>query len=106
VASTLLGDGRIQQDGPELGLDERATAPEDFAYYARVLRERMLASERCRSTRTVTTLVDGQFVPRLTGKRYEVRNARRVVDARYLPHRYRLKSRAVRHYARGLQRGG
>ena len=44
VASTLLGDGVIQQDGPEAGLHERATAPEVCAYYARVLRERMLAS--------------------------------------------------------------
>ena len=37
VASTLLGGGRIQQDGPEAGLHERATAPEICAYYARVL---------------------------------------------------------------------
>jgi hypothetical protein len=44
VASTLLGDGRIQRDGPEAGLHERATTPEVCAYYARVLRERMLAS--------------------------------------------------------------
>ena len=44
VASTLLGDGRIQPDGPEAGLHERATAPEICAYYARVLRERMLGS--------------------------------------------------------------
>ena len=43
VASTLLGEGRIQANGPEAGLHERATAPEVCAYYARVLRERMLA---------------------------------------------------------------
>jgi ribulose 1,5-bisphosphate synthetase/thiazole synthase len=42
VASTLLGDGGIQEDGPEAGLHKRATAPEVCAYYARVLRERML----------------------------------------------------------------
>ena len=42
VASTLLGGGRIQQDGPEAGLHERATAPEVCAYYDRVLRERMV----------------------------------------------------------------
>ena len=28
VPSTLLGGGRIQQEGPETGLHERATAPE------------------------------------------------------------------------------
>ena len=37
VASTLLGDGRIQQTGPEAGLHERASVPEVCAYYARVL---------------------------------------------------------------------
>ena len=36
VASTLLGDNRIQADGPEAGLHERASAPEICAYYARV----------------------------------------------------------------------
>ena len=35
--------GRVQQDGPEAGLHERATAPEICAYYDRVLRDRMLA---------------------------------------------------------------
>src|ERR671921_916229 len=44
VASTLLGDGRVQERGPEAGLHERATAPEICAYYGRVLSERMLAS--------------------------------------------------------------
>ena len=42
VASTLLGQGRVQQDGPEAGLHERATAPEISAYYDRVLRDRMI----------------------------------------------------------------
>ena len=45
VASTLLGDGSVQQDGPEAGLHERATAPEIRDYYARVL-ERMTDSGR------------------------------------------------------------
>src|ERR1044072_8739504 len=37
VASTLLGDGSLQPDGPEAGLHERASAPEVCAYYDRVL---------------------------------------------------------------------
>src|SRR6185503_10354010 len=37
VASTLLGGGRVQSDGPEKGLHERATAPEVCAYYTQVL---------------------------------------------------------------------
>jgi NAD(P)-binding Rossmann-like domain len=84
VPSTLLGDGGIQQDGPEAGLHERATAPEICAYYARVLRERMLASGRVSFYPNCDYLGGGRFLSRLSGRRYEVRGRRRVVDARYL----------------------
>ena len=84
VASTLLGGGRVQQDGPEAGLHERATAPEICAYYARVLRERMLGSGRVSFYPSCNYVGDGQFVSRLSGQRYEVRARRRIVDARYL----------------------
>jgi hypothetical protein len=84
VASTLLGDGGIQQTGPEAGLHERATAPEICAYYDRVLRERLLASGKVSFFPNCDYLGDGQFVSRVSGKRYEVRGRRRIVDARYL----------------------
>lgn len=84
VASTLLGDGRIQKGGPEAGLHERATAPEICAYYARVLRERMLGSGRVSFYPSCDYVGEGQFVSRLSGERYEVRVGRRVVDARHL----------------------
>ena len=84
VASTLLGGGRIQQDGPEAGLHERATAPEICAYYARVLRERMLASGKVSFYPNCDYLGDGQFVSRLSGQQYEVAASARIVDARYL----------------------
>jgi hypothetical protein len=84
VASTLLGDARIQQDGPETGLYERATAPEVCAYYARVLRQRMLGSGKVSFYPNCDYLGEGQFVSRLSGKRYQVRTRRRVVDAHYL----------------------
>ena len=84
VASTLLGDGRIQQDGPEAGLHERATAPEVCAYYARVLRERMPGSGRVSFFPNCDYVDEGQFVSRLSAKRYEVRVKRRIVDAHYL----------------------
>jgi hypothetical protein len=83
VASTLLGEGRIQATGPEAGLHERATAPEVCAYYARVLRERMVDPGKVSFYPNCDYLGDGQIVSRLSGRRYEVR-ARRVVDARYL----------------------
>jgi hypothetical protein len=84
VPSTLLGGGRIQQDGPEAGLHERATAPEVCSYYERVLRERMIASGKVSFYPNCEYMGDGRFVSRLSGKRYEVRGPRRVVDASYL----------------------
>jgi hypothetical protein len=84
VPSTLLGGGRIQQEGREAGLHERATAPEVCAYYARVLHERMLASGKVSFHPNCDYLGDGQFVSRLSGQRYEVRGKRRLVDAHYL----------------------
>jgi hypothetical protein len=84
VASTLLGGGRVQQDGPEAGLHERATAPEICGYYARVLRERMLGSGHVSFYPNCDYVGDREFVSRLSGQRYEVRVRRRVVDARYL----------------------
>lgn len=87
VASTLLGEGRIQQHGPEAGLHERATAPEVCAYYARVLDDRLVGPGRVRFFSGCDHVGGGRFVSRVSGRRYEVRVRRRVVDARYLaPH--------------------
>lgn len=83
VASTLLGDGRIQATGPEQGLHERATAPEVVAYYARVL-ERLTASGRLTFFPNSEYLGGTEFVSLLSGKRYEVAGSPRMVDARYL----------------------
>jgi hypothetical protein len=84
VASTLLGDGRVQGDGPEAGLPERATAPELRAYYARVLLDRLLRSGKVSFYPGCEYVGDRRFVSRLSGKRYEVRGRPRVVDAHYL----------------------
>ncbi len=84
VASTLLGDGSLQQDGPEAGLHERATAAEVCAYYDRVLRARLLASGKVSFYPNCEYLGEGRFVSRVSGRRYEVGGRRRVVDARYL----------------------
>ncbi|WP_347343630.1 NAD(P)-binding protein [Jatrophihabitans telluris] len=87
VASTLLGAGRVQDDGPEAGLQERATAPEICAYYARVLTTRMLASGKVRFFPNCEYTGDRQFVSRVSGRRYEVEGRCRLVDAHYLsPH--------------------
>src|SRR5687768_8070364 len=47
VASTELGTGSLQTEGPEAGLHERATAPEICAYYESVM-ERLLRTGRVR----------------------------------------------------------
>ncbi|WP_043498345.1 NAD(P)-binding protein [Georgenia sp. SUBG003] len=83
VASTLLGDGRLQPAGPEAGMHERATAPEICAYYTRVM-QRMLRTGKVTYYPGCDYLGDGRFVSRLSGRRYEVRGRPRVVDARYL----------------------
>jgi hypothetical protein len=83
VASTLLGGGRVQQDGPEAGLHERATAPEICAYYTSVL-HRMTRSSQVSFHPLCDYLGGGRFVSRVSGKTFDVRVRRQVVDARYL----------------------
>ena len=84
VPSTLLGGGRVQMDGPEAGLHERATAAEVCAYYGQILAERMLATGKVEHFPSCEYLGDGQFVSRVSGRRYEVSDGCRIVDARYL----------------------
>ncbi len=84
VASTLLGGGSLQHDGPEAGLHERAAAPEVCAYYERVLRTRLLASGKVCFYSNCDYLGEGRFVSRVSGRHHKVRGRRRIVDARYL----------------------
>ena len=84
VASTLLGGGRLQQHGPETGLQERATVSEITAYYGNVLTERMLESGKVEFFGSCEYLGDRTFVSRISGHRFEVPQRCRVVDARYL----------------------
>ncbi len=83
VASTLLGGGRVQQDGPEAGLHERADQATICAYYEDVLAERMTGPGRVDFLPGCD--VEGRTaVDRTTGERWEVPARCRVVDARYL----------------------
>lgn len=87
VASTALGNGEVQQDGPESGLQERARRAEILAYYDHVLFRRLVGSGR------VTFLGaheyherDGHHVATslVSGEDTTVVVQRRVVDATYL----------------------
>lgn len=83
VASTRLGEGRIQTTGPEAGLHERATAPEVCAYYARVL-QRMLDSGKVEFHPGCEYIGGRTFVSRVSGRRHEVSPAARRVITDYL----------------------
>lgn len=84
VASTVLGDGSVQRDGPEAGLHERATGEDVRSYYRRVLDERLLASGRVEFHRGCEYLGAGAFVSLQSGERHQASEGCRIVDARYL----------------------
>ena len=83
VASTRLGDGRLQPDGPEEGLQERANAPEICAYFARVM-GRLQRSGKVTFLPSCDYLGDGRVRSRVSGHEHQVRVRRRVVNAHYL----------------------
>jgi hypothetical protein len=84
VASTVLGGGRLQQRGPEAGLHERATVSEIRTYYARVATDRMLAPGKVELLTGCDYLPERQIVSRVSGRRYDVPDHCRIVDARYV----------------------
>jgi hypothetical protein len=84
VPSTLLGGGRLQEHGPEAGLQERATVSEILTYYGAVLADRMVDSGRVEFFPNCEYQGDRSFVSRVSGSRYVVLDTCRIVDARYL----------------------
>jgi len=88
VASTVLGGGAIQQDGPEAGLQERARRAEIQAYYDDILYRRFLGSGRVTFLPASGYLgEDGglhRVVSHVSGEHVEINVRRRLVDATYL----------------------
>jgi hypothetical protein len=87
VASTVLGDGSLQRNGPEAGLQERARRPEIEAYYDDILHRRFLSSGRVNFLGGSEYWTDGSthlVTSRMSGETVEVRVRRRLVDATYL----------------------
>ena len=82
VSSMLLGGGRVQAEGSERGLHERASAAEVSEYYARVL-ARLTATGRVVFHGRTEYLGDRRFESLLSGIRFHSPRAR-IVDARYL----------------------
>jgi len=83
VGSVVLGDDRIEETGPEAGWYSRASGSEVTDYYARVLRDRMLASGRVRFLGSAEHLGDGRIRSLQDGQEYAVHARRAIVDATY-----------------------
>lgn len=87
VNSSRLGNDQIDNDGPNAGLYERATAAEIQDYFLNVV-ERLAATGRVRvllGHDHLATDGDREIVrDSATGQTHEIHVRRRVVDARYL----------------------
>jgi len=87
VASTVLGDGTVQQSGPETGLQQRARQSEIRAYFDDVMHNRLLASGQVTFLRGSEYHAEGPshlVTSRVSGQTVEVKVRRRFVDATYL----------------------
>jgi hypothetical protein len=87
VASTVLGTGATQVQGPETGLQERARRAEIQAYFDDILYRRFLGSGRVTFLSGSEHRADGSdhvVTSRISGERVRVDVRRRVVDAAYL----------------------
>ncbi len=87
VASTVLGTGAVQHQGPETGLQERARRSEIQHYYDDILYHRFVGSGRVTFLGGNEYHTDGtdHFVTsRVSGETTRVEVRRRIVDATYL----------------------
>jgi hypothetical protein len=87
VASTILGNGAMQQHGPEAGLQERARRSQIQAYYDDILHRRFLNSDRVTFLGGSDYRAEGDnhvVTSRVTGEAVRIKVQRRVVDATYL----------------------
>ena len=87
VASTRLGDGAVQQTGPEAGLQERARKSQITAYYDDILCRRFLGTGRVTFLGGSDYQSDGAahyVTSRVSGETVHVGVRRRVVDATLL----------------------
>jgi hypothetical protein len=87
VASTVLGSGAVQQQGPESGLQERARRSEILAYFDDILHRRFVGSGRVTFLGGSEHCTDGSahlVTSGVSGETTRVAVRRRVVDATYL----------------------
>ncbi|HVJ98540.1 MAG TPA: NAD(P)-binding protein, partial [Acidimicrobiia bacterium] len=87
VASTQLGRGTLQSQGPEAGLQERARQAEIQTYYDDILYRRFIRSGRVTFLGGSEYHADGnahRVTSRVSGESIDINVRRRIVDATYL----------------------
>jgi hypothetical protein len=84
VDSTVLGRDRVESEGDESGMYERASGTEICGYYDEIMRHRLIASGRVRFFPMCEYLGDRRFRSLLNGEVTDVTVRRRVVDATYM----------------------
>lgn len=84
VNSMSLGDDSIDQFGLNAGQYERASGPEIVGYFRRVMDQRLLPSGQLRYFPLCDYLGEHGFVSRASGKAYDVKVRKKLVDATYL----------------------
>ena len=88
VNSRRLGQDRIDEQGPNAGFYERATAAEICAYFQAVVAERLLPSGQVEILPMTNCIEDEdskvRAVSRLTGAERDVTVRCKIIDARYL----------------------
>lgn len=82
--SLPLGSETIDRHGGNIGLYERASAPEICAYYDRLMQHVLLPSGRVRYFPMSEYVGHDRFISRLSGDEFDVRVRRKRVDATYL----------------------
>jgi hypothetical protein len=87
VNSTPLGQDRIEPDGADTGLYERASGAEICGYFDEIMRHRFLASGRVRFFPMSDYVGDGRFRSRVTDQVTNVTVRSHVVDATYMASR-------------------
>ena len=83
VASTPLGQDRIDETGSNKGFFELASGAEVLAYFEQVMRERFLPSGRVQYFPMCSVDGDGQFSSLLSDKQYVVNVRRKTVDGTF-----------------------
>lgn len=83
VSSKELSKGKIAESGLNKGLGELATAPELMNYFDELMRDRFLPSGRVQYFPMCDYQGANRFVSILSGQKYQVTVAEKVVDATY-----------------------